>query len=166
MDNDLKENICSMSDQELFDIVYANAQDYTIDAIEIAKEEIKKRDLKPEQIEEIINESDKNVGNKEYIFVATTGLTKALIIAIKLTIVFLIITLPINYNNNKIGALWAGLFVATFLLFLTWVYKSNVNVKALGASNMKYTPGWSVGWFFIPIANISKPYFITQLLYF
>ena len=88
MDNELKENICSMSDQELFDIVHANAQDYTIDAIEIAKEEIKKRDLKPEQIEEIINESDKNVGNKEYIFVATTGLTKALIIAIKLTIVF------------------------------------------------------------------------------
>ena len=39
MDNDLKDNICSMSDKELFDIVYANAQDYTIGAIEIAKEE-------------------------------------------------------------------------------------------------------------------------------
>ena len=159
MVNNLKENICSLADQELFDIVHANSQDYLIEAIEIAKEEIKKRNLNPEQIKEKINESEKNVIIKENIFITTKSLTKALIIAIKLTIVFLIITLPIEYNNNPIGVLWAGLFTVTFLLFLIWIFKSNANVRALGATNMDFTPGWSVGWFFF------KPYFVMVELW-
>jgi len=42
--------------------------------------------------------------------------------------------------------------------FLVWVYRSNYNARMLGAAGMEYTPGWSVGWFFVPIANLWKPY--------
>ena len=83
MDNDIKKNICSMSNQELFDIVHFNTQDYTIDAIAIAKEEIKKRDLNHKQIDEIINEAETSISVKKYIFRDTTILTKALIISKK-----------------------------------------------------------------------------------
>ena len=161
MDNDIKKNICSMSNQELFDIVHFNTQDYTIDAIAIAKEEIKIRDLNHKQIDEIINEAETSISVKKYIFRDTTILTKALIISIKIMVVFSIITLPFDYK--EIGVIWGCLFIPILFLFFSWVYKSNSNVKALGAINMKYTPGWSVGWFFTPF--LYKPYFIMEELW-
>ena len=30
---------------------------------------------------------------------------------------------------------------------------------------MQYTPGWCVGWFFIPIANLVMPYIILKELW-
>jgi hypothetical protein len=44
------------------------------------------------------------------------------------------------------------------IFFLIWVHMANRNAHALGASGMQFTPGWSVGWFFIPVANLWKPY--------
>jgi hypothetical protein len=49
-------------------------------------------------------------------------------------------------------------YLATMILFLRWVYLSNRNAHALGATHMEYTPGWSVGWFFVPFANFWQPY--------
>jgi len=48
------------------------------------------------------------------------------------------------------------------VLFLMWVYRANRNARALGAEHMQYTPGWSVGWFFVPLAGLVKPYFVLQ----
>ena len=44
------------------------------------------------------------------------------------------------------------------VLIAMWIYRANNNVRALGAANMDFTPGWSVGWYFIPIASLWKPY--------
>ena len=54
----------------------------------------------------------------------------------------------------------AGLAVLliTGIPFLMWVYRVNKNCHGFGAVEMKTTPGWSVGWFFIPIANFWKPF--------
>ena len=43
-------------------------------------------------------------------------------------------------------------------LFLIWVYRVNVNVCVMGAVGLKISPGWAVGFFFIPILNLWKPY--------
>ncbi len=43
-----------------------------------------------------------------------------------------------------------------------WVYRTNRNGRALGARGMKYTPCWSVGWFFVPIANMFMPYWVMK----
>ena len=48
--------------------------------------------------------------------------------------------------------------VATIIVFAMWIYRANYNARQLGATGMEFTPGWSVGWFFIPIANLWKPY--------
>jgi hypothetical protein len=40
------------------------------------------------------------------------------------------------------------------LAFFTLFYRWNTNCHKLGAVGMKYTPGWAVGWFFIPFANV------------
>lgn len=51
-----------------------------------------------------------------------------------------------------------GIFIFELILTLSWIYRANKNIRALGALNMEITPGWSVGWFFIPFANLWKPY--------
>lgn len=57
-----------------------------------------------------------------------------------------------------IGGLYAITFLVTGITFLRWTYLSNRNARLLGASDMDFTPAWAVGWYFVPIANLWKPY--------
>ena len=47
--------------------------------------------------------------------------------------------------------------VISFIALLVWIYASHRNLPALGATGLEFTPGWAVGWFFVPIANLFKP---------
>ena len=46
-----------------------------------------------------------------------------------------------------------------------WVYRINANSHGLTPHVMKFSPGWSVGWWFIPIANLWQPFRIMSELY-
>lgn len=48
--------------------------------------------------------------------------------------------------------------IVYIIMFCVWLYRSAANNRALGASGLKYSPGWTVGWFFIPFANLVMPY--------
>ena len=48
--------------------------------------------------------------------------------------------------------------LACFILVGRWIYLTNANAHLLLGEEMTITPGWSVGWFFIPFANLIKPY--------
>jgi hypothetical protein len=52
----------------------------------------------------------------------------------------------------------AGVFVATAIVFLMWTHRAHRNLPALGAERLKFSPGWAVGYFFIPILNLFRPY--------
>lgn len=55
---------------------------------------------------------------------------------------------------------WAefGLFLATAIVFLIWLYRAKANARALGAGDMMVSPGWAVGWYFVPLANLVMPF--------
>ena len=62
-------------------------------------------------------------------------------------------------------ALQGVLAIVTFMIFLTtgilvlkWIYRANYNARQLGAMDMTFTPSWSIGWYFIPVVNLWKPY--------
>lgn len=62
--------------------------------------------------------------------------------------------------------------VATILVFLTtvvvycfWLHRANSNARALGAQGMTFTPGWAVGYFFVPIANLYRPFRAVKEVY-
>lgn len=57
-----------------------------------------------------------------------------------------------------IGLTQAILGITLGITFLSWIYRINKNLNALAWDDMTYTPGWSIGWYFIPIANLFKPY--------
>lgn len=57
-----------------------------------------------------------------------------------------------------LAVVFAVTFLTGLVLALRWIYLANANAHALGAEGMRFTPGWAVGWYFVPIANLWKPY--------
>ena len=57
-----------------------------------------------------------------------------------------------------IGLAQLGVGALQGILFLVWIYRSNRNCHALVSGSLTFTPGWSVGYFFIPIMNLFRPY--------
>lgn len=49
-------------------------------------------------------------------------------------------------------------YLVTAILFLRWTYLVKRNVLALGGTNQAFSPGWSVGYYFIPILTLWMPY--------
>ena len=49
-------------------------------------------------------------------------------------------------------------FIATIVFFLIWEYRAFSNLSALKAQNLEFSPGWAVGWWFVPFANLVKPF--------
>lgn len=41
--------------------------------------------------------------------------------------------------------------------FLTWINQANKNVRSLGAENLRFTPDWAVGWWFVPVLFLVRP---------
>lgn len=185
MNNDLKKKISEMSDHELIEIVHQKPHDYTKEAKSLAKSEIDKREIKDEQVQEILKEKGYLSDDKVYSYIATNSLTNSLLFLLKATIVLMVMAvisgfLEINLLNDIksgnfdysiedkvsandlrqqiIGIIQMILFVITGIVFLRWIYFSNANSRALGAKGMRFTPGWSVGWYFVPIMHFFKPY--------
>jgi hypothetical protein len=68
----------------------------------------------------------------------------------------------IDSRQRLLGIIQLSVGLLEAVLFLMWVYRANKNGRALGAAGMKYDPGWSVGWFFVPIANLFMPYWVLK----
>jgi hypothetical protein len=64
---------------------------------------------------------------------------------------------PVTYIVMASSILQVISAIVTGVLMLKWIYRSSRNAHAL-ASGLTITPPWSVGWFFIPFANLVKPY--------
>jgi hypothetical protein len=63
-------------------------------------------------------------------------------------------------NDARQGLIGLGslcLYLVLAVLFCVWIYRANRNARALGAEGMRFSPGWCVGWFFIPFMNLFKP---------
>jgi hypothetical protein len=56
-------------------------------------------------------------------------------------------------------ALWISGIVSLF-----WIYGAAQNACAMRRIDL--TPGWAVGWFFIPIANLFKPFMVMRDIWF
>jgi hypothetical protein len=61
-------------------------------------------------------------------------------------------------RQKTIGAVHLVIFIVTGIAFLMWIYRVNANCHAFGARGMEFSSGWSVGYYFIPILNLYKPY--------
>jgi hypothetical protein len=44
------------------------------------------------------------------------------------------------------------------VLIARWIFRAAWNVRHLGARRLEFSPGWSVGWYFVPFANLVLPF--------
>jgi ABC-type multidrug transport system fused ATPase/permease subunit len=49
-------------------------------------------------------------------------------------------------------------YLFTAVIVCMFMYRANVNLRALGAQGLQNTPGWCGGYWFIPIVNLFMPY--------
>ena len=57
------------------------------------------------------------------------------------------------------------LFIGAGICWWMWQHRAYANLRLIGSRDTEYTPGWSVGYWFIPIVNIFRPYQITSEIY-
>lgn len=63
----------------------------------------------------------------------------------------------VSLGLGLFAGLYVVLFIAVSVVILRWVYQTNAIAQTFDGA-MKITPGWNVGWFFVPIAGLFKPF--------
>ena len=68
-------------------------------------------------------------------------------------------------NDDRQSAVSGFLLVAHIALvvaFCMWAHRASKNLRALAVEGQRFSPGWSVGWWFVPIMNLFRPYQVTR----
>jgi hypothetical protein len=68
-------------------------------------------------------------------------------------------------RQQLIASSSAVLILVTFVLFAIWIVRAHRNLPGLGGERLDVSPGWALGWFFVPIANLWKPYKAMRTLW-
>jgi hypothetical protein len=66
----------------------------------------------------------------------------------------------ILYGLLGMGGLCARL--CSWVTVSVWTYRASANLRGLGRMGMAHTPGWSVAWYFVPLANLIKPVYVMR----
>lgn len=61
-------------------------------------------------------------------------------------------------RQQIIGIMNLAAFVVTGITFLKWIYRANSNCHGFNAQGMQFSPGWAIGYYFIPFLNLYRPY--------
>jgi heme/copper-type cytochrome/quinol oxidase subunit 2 len=61
-------------------------------------------------------------------------------------------------REGTIGIIQSVVLILGIIVFLMWVYRASKNLHSLEKPRLKYSPGWAVGWFFVPFASLFQPY--------
>lgn len=61
-------------------------------------------------------------------------------------------------RQQLVGILEIIIHLVTVVVFATFLVRANKNARAMSDLPFEYTPGSMVWWFFVPFANLFKPY--------
>lgn len=66
---------------------------------------------------------------------------------------------------DGLSILFFFVIVPTVVLFLMWMHRASRNLRPLGSHGQRFSPGWAVGWWFIPIMFFFRPYQVMAELW-
>ncbi len=73
-------------------------------------------------------------------------------------------------RSDEINVMFGGasLYIGlpTLMIGARWIYRSAANAKALDPMLATFTPGWAVGWYFVPFANLVRPLESMKQMFF
>jgi hypothetical protein len=61
-------------------------------------------------------------------------------------------------RSGFVGLVILVVFLVSGILWLVWQHRGHANLYAAGVDRLRITPGWAVGWWFVPFANLVKPF--------
>lgn len=67
--------------------------------------------------------------------------------------------------NGLVSLAQLAFTVATYVFFLMWMHQAAKNVRAFNQPALTITPGWAVGWWFIPFASLWMPFVAMREIY-
>jgi Domain of unknown function (DUF4328) len=90
-------------------------------------------------------------------------------------VVFLTITVLLNSASSlshtlNLGSGSAGVlagvalisYLAAGIAFVTWLHRARLNLDAFGVGELRWSPGWTVGAWFVPVANLVIPLLVVN----
>ncbi len=69
---------------------------------------------------------------------------------------------PPEWFVEIVGVSQVVMPLVTYIFFFIWIYRTNSNLWALTSEPLRFTPGWCVGWFFVPFLNFFRPYQVMK----
>ena len=66
-------------------------------------------------------------------------------------------SLPVIHAVGLFALVQIASYIVTVIVTGRWIWRASTNAHAL-ATGMSITPGWAVGWFFMPVASLFKPF--------
>lgn len=57
-----------------------------------------------------------------------------------------------------VTTIWSFAFLATVVLWCVWQHRAQRSAGEITTGGLRFTPAWAVGWWFIPFANLVKPF--------
>jgi heme/copper-type cytochrome/quinol oxidase subunit 2 len=55
--------------------------------------------------------------------------------------------------------------IVNIVLWCMWLHRAARNVNEAGFERFEFTPGWAVGWHFIPFANLVQPFKVMRQIW-
>lgn len=65
-------------------------------------------------------------------------------------------------RQTMMGFIYFIAYIVTAIIFCFWIHRSHRNLPSLGVRDLKYSPAWAVGGFFVPILSLYRPYQVTK----
>jgi hypothetical protein len=62
-----------------------------------------------------------------------------------------------DQRQRFLGIIYTAASGVSFLFLLLWLYRAYCNLPALGTERSKFSPGWAVGYWFVPVLNLIRP---------
>jgi hypothetical protein len=96
-----------------------------------------------------------------------SGVTTLIVITTVASIVEIVLCATAQTESIKtvfglFSLAYLAILITSGVFFLRWTYRSYANLEAFGAQGLRTTPGFAVGYFFIPVLNIYQPYNIFR----
>jgi hypothetical protein len=67
----------------------------------------------------------------------------------------------LRHANDAVAAvagIWTLLFLVTVVVWCVWQHHAQRTLVRLTHGSARFTPGWAVGWWFVPFANLVLPF--------
>jgi len=65
---------------------------------------------------------------------------------------------PLALIYKAVIAANLAVFPLSVIAVAMWIHRAHANLWNVGIAHLEFTPGWAIGWYFIPIATYFKPY--------